>query len=130
MLQKGAYVIADCEGGPDIIILASGSEVHVSIEAAAMLAGQGVKARVVSFPSWFLFDRQEEAYRKSVLPAGKKFAVVEAGLRMGWERYSGSDALFITMESFGASAPAEVLADHFGFTPAKIAESVKKYLKK
>ena len=128
--HKGAYIIHECVGAPDIIMLASGSEVHVSVEAAALLAAAGIKARVVSFPSWFLFDKQDESYRSSILVKGARFAVVEAGRAFGWERYTGRDALFITLETFGASAPAEILAEQFGFTSEKIAESVKKFLGK
>ena len=128
--HKGAYVIHECDGTPDIIMLASGSEVHVSVEAAALLAAAGIKARVVSFPSWFLFDAQDESYRSSILVKGARFAVVEAGRAFGWERYTGRDALFVTLETFGASAPAEILAEQFGFTSGKIAESVKKFLGK
>lgn len=130
LLHKGAYVIRDCEGQPDIIILSSGSEVHISIEAAALLGADGIKARIVSFPSWFLFDMQNVSYRESVLPSGSRFAVVEAGRAFGWERYAGADALFITLETFGASAPAEKLADEFGFTSEKIAARIKEYLKR
>jgi transketolase len=127
-LHKGAYIIMDCGGSPDVIILASGSEVSSGIEAAGILALEKIKARVVSFPSWFLFDAQTAAYRASILPAGAKFAVVEAGRSMGWEKYAGNGALFITLEDFGASAPAGELAERFGFTPQKIAEKIRGWL--
>ena len=130
MLHRGAYVIKECEGSPDIVILASGSEVALSMEAADVLAGEGIKARVVSFPSWFLFDRQDEAYKKSILPEGTAFAVVEAGRRMGWEQYAGADALYITIETFGASAPAEDLAEHFGFTVENVVKKVREHIGK
>ncbi len=129
-LHKGAYIIYDTEKKPDIIILASGSEVHISIEAAKELKQTGIDARVVSFPSWELFDLQSEQYRESVVPPRIPCAVVEAGIKMGWEKYSGKDALFITLERFGASAPGEELAKIFGFTKENIAERVKEYLSK
>jgi len=128
-LHKGAYIAKDCDGVPDITILASGSEVSISILAADILASSGIKARVVSFPSWFLFEAQDAKYRSFILPAAGKFAVVEAGRAMGWERYAGAGALFITLEVFGASAPASELAERFGFTPEKIAAKIIEYLK-
>ena len=129
-LEKGAYVIHDTEGNPDITILASGSEVHVSMEASEILAGQGIKARVVSFPSWYIFDKQDEAYRSSVIPEDVPVAVVEAGCRTGWERYAGCRALFITVDDYGISAPAEVLAGHLGMTSEAVAARIREYLKK
>jgi len=130
-LRRGAYVLYDGGTSPDIVILSSGSEVHISVEAARALAGDGISARVVSFPSWELFDGQDAAYRESVLgPSGTRRAVVEAGLSMGWERYSGERALYITMESFGESAPAEKLAVKYGFTPENIARRVREHLGK
>ncbi|MCL2026010.1 MAG: transketolase, partial [Leptospirales bacterium] len=128
-LHRGAYIVKDCDGVADITVLASGSEVSISMSAADILASHKIKARVISFPSWFLFDRQDADYRRLIIPAGGKFAVVEAGRAMGWERYAGADALFVTLEVFGASAPASVLAEHFGFTPEKIADRVVEYLK-
>jgi transketolase len=129
-LKKGAYIIRDTEGDPDIIILATGSEVHISIEAAEILKSEGIRARVISFPSWELFERQPEEYRKKILSHGTPKAVVEAGRRMGWERYAGNHALFITMEHFGTSAPAEVLAREYGFTSGNIVSKIKSHLKK
>ncbi len=127
-LARGAYIIKETEGDPDIIILASGSEVHISIEAADMLKEKNVKARVVSFPSWELFDMQDDAYRDFILPAGTKYAVVEAGIRMGWEKYAGRKALYLTLEHFGASAPGGMLAEKFGFTGEKVADAIKDFL--
>ncbi|MCL1911974.1 MAG: transketolase [Leptospirales bacterium] len=128
-LHRGAYIVRDCDAAPDITILASGSEVSASISAASILESSRIKARVVSFPSWLLFEAQDEKYRASVLQPGGKFAVVEAGRAMGWERYAGAGALFITLEHFGASAPASELAERFGFTPEKIAARIIEYLK-
>lgn len=128
-LNRGAYVVKEADGKPDIVILASGSEVHISIGAAADLAVKGIKARVVSFPCWELFDEQDESYRMEVIPHGVPAAVVEAGIRMGWEKYTGPHALYITMESFGLSAPAKALAEHFGFTRENIVRKVLEFIK-
>ncbi len=127
-LFRGAYVIREAAGTPDIVILASGSEVSISVEAAEALEGKGVKARVVSFPSWELFDRQPDEYRAKVLLHGTPKAVVEAGIRQGWERYAGNHALFITMETFGTSAPQKVLAKEFGFTSENVIARVLAHL--
>jgi transketolase len=128
-LHRGAYTVYGA-GNSDVLILATGSEVGVSVEAAKILEKEnGIKARVVSFPCWELFNKQSETYRKEILPDCIKKVVVEAGTRIGWERYSGDKALFITVDEFGRSAPEAALADLFGFTPAKIAERVKNYLK-
>ncbi|HPI91237.1 MAG TPA: transketolase C-terminal domain-containing protein, partial [Spirochaetota bacterium] len=128
-LWSGAYVIRDA-ADPDIVVFATGSEVHLCIEAAELLKAKGITARVVSFPSWEIFDEQPAEYRKSILSHGIPKAVVEAGRSMGWERYAGNHALLITMEQFGTSAPAEVLAEEFGFTAEKVAERIELYLKK
>lgn len=128
-LHKGAYCVYDTEGEPDILLLASGSEVHLSIEAAMELGKKGIKARVISFPSWELFDRQPDEYKKTILPASvRKRAVIELGLGMGWEKYAGADPLFITIESFGASAPYKVLAEKYGFTAGNVVSRVIEYL--
>ena len=129
-LHKGAYVIKECDGTPDIVILASGSEVHISVAAADDLKGKNIKVRVVSFPCWELFDAQPAQYRMDVLPHGTPKAVVEAGVRMGWEKYAGPHALYITMEIFGMSAPAKVLAGEFGFTKENIVKKVEEFLKR
>jgi transketolase len=129
-LHKGAYIIKDCDGTPDIVLLASGSEVHISVTAAADLKSKNIKARVVSFPCWELFDGQPEEYRKKVLSHGAPKAVVEAGIRMGWEKYAGPHALYITMETFGLSAPAKILAERFGFTKDNIVKKVEEFLGK
>lgn len=128
-LAKGAYIIRDCEGSPDIVLAASGSEVHVAMDAAEALAGDDIKARVISFPSWFLFDKQDEAYGESLFPHDVPVTVVEAGRSFGWEKYTGSDVLFITVEDFGASAPAGELAKKLGFTPENVVQKVKDFLK-
>jgi transketolase len=128
-LHRGAYVLWDPKRALDIILLASGSEVHIALEAAKELEASGIGARVVSFPSWEMFEKQPGGYRESVLPAavGRR-AVIEAGLSMGWERYAGVGALYVTLEHFGASAPAQVLAGRFGFTKDNIMARVRSYL--
>jgi transketolase len=130
-LHRGAYPVHDGGTDPGLVILASGSEVHISVEAARTLEKEGIRTRVVSFPCWELFDAQDPAYREKVLgPAGTRRAVVEAGLSLGWERYAGAEALFITMESFGESAPAGTLAVKYGFTAENIAARVRDFLGK
>ncbi|MBN2158770.1 MAG: transketolase [Spirochaetes bacterium] len=127
-LHSGAYVIRECDGKPDIEILASGSEVHISIAAAEELKEKKIRARVVSFPCWELFDEQPEKYRMEVLNHGTPKAVIEAGVRMGWEKYAGPHALYITMETFGVSAPAKVLAEQYGFTKDNIVRGIIEFL--
>ncbi|HOQ29425.1 MAG TPA: transketolase C-terminal domain-containing protein, partial [Armatimonadota bacterium] len=120
-LRKGAYVLRDAEGGaPEIVLIATGSEVAVALAAQDALAARGVRARVVSMPSWELFDAQPASYRDSVLPPGVKRLAVEAGSSMGWHKYVGIDGDIIALDHFGASAPAEVLAREFGFTPENV----------
>jgi transketolase len=122
-VARGAYVLVDPPGGrPEVILLASGSEVAPCVEAAGLLQQGGIATRVVSMPSWWLFERQDAAYRESVLPRriGARLAV-EAACSLGWDRYIGPDGDMITMNTFGASAPAAKLAARFGFDAADIA---------
>ncbi len=129
-LRKGAYVLADLgEGDPQLILMASGSEVSLIIEAAEKLAAEGVSVRVVSFPCWKLFAEQPASYRADVLPdrISARLAV-EAAISQGWERWLGSRGRFIGMESFGASAPYEQLYRHFGITVEHIIEEAKQVL--
>ena len=129
-LHRGAYVLWEA-ADPKVCIMASGSEAHLALDAAKDLSSRGVGARVVSFPSWELFDAQSAEYKAAVLPASmQKRVVVETGVRMGWERYAGCDALFITMDNFGASAPANVLAEKFGFTKENIVARVLEFVKR
>jgi len=117
-VARGAYVLADpAEGEPQVILIATGSEVMLALGAHDLLAKGGLRSRVVSMPSWELFDAQDEAYRVSVLPRTIEARVsVEAGATIGWERYVGRDGARIGMESFGASAPAADLYKKFGIT--------------
>jgi transketolase len=121
-LRKGAYVLRDAEGGaPEVILIGSGSEVPLVNDAADLLAVQGVRARVVSMPSWELFDAQDASYRDSVLTPGVKRVAVEAGAPTGWHKYAGSDGAVIALDHFGASAPYETVYKEFGLTPDNIA---------
>ena len=121
-LRKGAYVLADAEGGtPDVILIATGSEVSVVLEARDRLRGEGVKARVVSMPSWALFSRQPQAYRDEVLPPGVRARVaVEAASPMGWDRWVGVDGVVVGISHFGASAPATDIFKQLGFSAENV----------
>jgi len=124
-LRRGAYILSEAPGGkPDIILIGTGSEVAICLQAQAALAEQGVAARVVSMPSWELFDEQPEAYRESVLPAAIKARLaVEAGVPQGWHKYIGDQGGFVGIEGrFGASAPYKVLADKYGLTTANVVQ--------
>ena len=123
-VHRGAYVLAD-DDDPQVILIGTGSEVELALQARDTLATRGIAARVVSMPSWELFDAQPKAYRDEVLPPSiTARVVVEAAVRMGWERYVGADGGFVTLDRFGASAPAEVLYEKFGITAeAVVAEA-------
>jgi transketolase len=131
-LAKGAYVLADLgEGTPDIILMATGSEVNLIVKAGHILAKEGVKVRLVSFPSWELFGAQDEKYRESVFPSNVTARIaVEAGISQGWERWVGPKGDLITIDTFGASAPAKVLFEKFGFTVDNITNRARALLKK
>jgi transketolase len=126
-LTKGAYVLAEAAGAqPDVLLLATGSEVSLCVEAYEQLSREGIRARVVSMPSWELFERQDQAYRDSVLPPGVKARVsVEMATTFGWSRYVGMSGSSIGMHSFGASAPLKALLKHFGFTVEHIVAEAK-----
>lgn len=129
-VRRGGYVLADLGGDTArVILLASGSEVHIALEAGEMLASRGVACRVVNLASWELFEAQDARYRDDVLPASVQARVaVEAGSPLGWERYVGPAGTVIAMHRFGASAPAAELARQFGFTPEAIVEAAKRLL--
>ena len=121
-LAKGAYILADTDGNPDIILVASGSEVHISLEAKEMLIEKGVSARVVSMPSWELFEKTTPDYKETIFPANVTARIaVEAGVSMGWERYVGAGGNVIGMSGFGASAPGATVMEKFGFTSEAVA---------
>jgi len=117
-LTRGAYVLLDTDRVyPDVILMASGSEVALAVAAHARLSEQGIAARVVSMPSWELFQAQPQNYQHSVLPPGVSARVaIEAGVPMGWERWVGPHGLIIGLNRFGASAPYQVIYKHLGFT--------------
>ena len=120
---KGGYVLDDCDGTPDVLLMASGSEVETCVKAKALLTEKGVKARVVSIPCMEEFDKQDEAYKESVLPKSVTARVcVEAGSSYSWYKYAGANGEMVTMDTFGASAPANVLFPHFGFTAENVAD--------
>jgi transketolase len=124
-LPRGGYVLLDpAEGEPEIILIATGSEVHLAVEAAKKLADK-VRARVVSLPSWELFDKQPREYRDSVLPPSvRKRLAIEAAIPFGWHKYVGSEGEIHGIERFGASAPAKDLEREFGFTADAVVERV------
>ena len=123
---KGAYVLADCDGTPDVILMGTGSEVQLCVSAYEALKAEGVRSRVVSMPSWELFEEQDEAYRDHVLPPGVRGRVaVEQAAKMGWDRYTGLGGAVIGMHTFGASAPAAELLKKFGFTPEAVLEAAR-----
>ncbi|MFO1394399.1 MAG: transketolase [Steroidobacteraceae bacterium] len=127
-VRRGGYVLVDCEGRPDAVLIATGSEVALAIEAAQLLASRGRKVRVVSMPCTSLFDTQPAAYRDAVLPPGVPRVAVEAGVTDGWYRYVGTGGAVIGMHGFGASAPAKKLFEHFGFTKDRVAGAVEALL--
>ena len=129
-LKKGAYVVKDVDKA-DVVIIASGSEVSISLEAADKLAAKGIGVRVVSMPCVELFEKQDKAYRDSVIPPSmKKRVVVEAASTYGWAKYAGDEGIIIGMERFGASAPYKVLAEKFGFTADNVTAKTEEYLGK
>ncbi|MGY4707803.1 transketolase [Candidatus Bipolaricaulota sp. J31] len=129
-LHKGAYVLWQArEGTPDVILIATGSEVHVALGAAEILAEEGINPRVVAMPSWELFEAQPEDYRREVLPPEVRARVaVEAGVRLGWERYVGTEGAVVSVERFGASAPGKEVLERFGFTPENVARMARTLL--
>ena len=129
-VAHGAYVLADCPGGnPEVIIIASGSEVSLAVQAHEELLTEGIRSRVVSMPSWGIFERQPQAYRDSVLPAHVTARVaVEQASTFGWERYVGTSGQVVGMNTFGASAPLKELQTKFGFEPDHVVGAAKRQL--
>jgi transketolase len=123
-VRRGAYVVWESEeanGQPDLILIATGSEVHVAVDAAQQLDGEGVRARVVSMPCWELFSEQPADYRDEVLPPDVKARLsVEAGVAFGWRQWVGDDGDSISIEHFGASAPGATVLEKFGYTVAGV----------
>jgi transketolase len=131
-VAKGAYVLADAKAGPpEVILIGTGSEVQLCVQAYEALKQEGVAARVVSMPSWDLFEQQDQAYRDSVLPPAVKARVsVEAGSVIGWDRYVGSGGAIMGMHTLGSSAPIKDLMKKFGFTPEKVLAAAKAQIAK
>ncbi len=131
-VAKGAYILAEAPGGkPDVILMGSGSEVSLCMEAAEKLNAAGIRARVVSMPSWELFEQQDAAYKESVLPSAVTARVsVEMASTFGWERYVGLKGKMIGMRSFGASAPLKDLLKKFGFLADNVVAAAKELLGK
>jgi transketolase len=126
-VAKGAYVLADApDGKPDVILMGTGSEVSLCVTAYEQLKSEGIKARVVSMPSWGIFDAQSEEYKNQVLPPAVKARVsVEAAATLGWSQYVGPTGKMIGMHRFGASAPIKDLLKKFGFTTEKVVEAAR-----
>jgi transketolase len=131
-VAHGAYVLADSPGGdPEVILIASGSELSLAVSAQEQLLAEGIRSRVVSMPSWEIFEHQTEEYRDTVLPSNVKARIaVEQGSTLGWERYVGSTGQVIGMKTFGASAPLKELQGKFGFEPDQVVAAAKKQLRK
>jgi transketolase len=128
-VTKGAYILSDSEGTPDIILIGTGSEVPLCVDAAAKLRAEGKKVRVVSMPSWELFDGQSESYRESVLPkAVKKRLAVEAASSFGWCRFLGDEGAMISVDRFGVSAPGGTIMEKFGYTVDNVVTKAKELL--
>jgi transketolase len=128
-VRRGAYVLSESDGTPEVILIASGSEVEVALAAQRKLAGDGVKARVVSMPSWDLFEQQSTAYRQSVLPPEVTARIsIEAAEPLGWERYLGDRGVAIGVKCYGASAPYKINMQEYGFSVANIVERVEEML--
>ncbi len=129
-VRRGGYVLRDCDGAPEVILIATGSEVQLAVDAAAALTAKGRKVRVVSMPCTELFDAQPADYRESVLPAAVRARVaVEAASVDGWWKYVGLDGAVVGMSTFGESAPGGELFKHFGFTVEHVAEVAEGLLK-
>jgi transketolase len=129
-LAQGAYVLVDSPKTPDLILMASGSEVSLAFDAATQLRQDGVAVRVVSVPSWELFDAQSAEYKEAVLPKDVRARIaIEAGISMGWEKYTGLDGDIIALDHFGASAPAQILFKEFGFSVENVVKRAKALLK-
>jgi transketolase len=128
-IARGGYVLVDCEGKPDCVLIATGSEIGLAADAAKGLAESGRRVRIVSMPCTSVFDTQPQQYRDSVLPPGVPRVAIEAGVRDGWWRYVSSGGAVIGMDSFGASAPAKKLFEHFGFTRDNVIKTVEGLLR-
>jgi transketolase len=131
-VARGAYILADApDGNPEVILIASGSEVSLAVQAHGKLLAEGIRTRLVSMPSWDIFEHQTQQYRDSVLPPKVKARVaIEQASTIGWERYVGQDGRVIGMRTFGASAPLKELQKKFGFEPDRVVEVVRELMEK
>lgn len=130
-VARGGYVLAGDDSVPDVILISRGSEVHIALEAYQTLTREGVRARVVSLPSWELFEAQDAAYQERVLPSGVTARVsIEAGVTLGWDRYVGRQGVILGINRFGASAPYETIYEQFGLTPGAVVQAAHDLLKK
>jgi transketolase len=129
-LARGVYVLADApDGNPEVILIASGSEVSLAVNAHETLIAEGIRSRVVSMPSWEIFDHQSQDYRDSVLPLAVKARVaIEPASTFGWERYTGASGQIIGMKTFGALAPLKELQRKLGFEPERVVAAAKELL--
>jgi transketolase len=126
-VSRGGYILADASSGkPDVLLLATGSEVSLCLTARERLQAEGIRARVVSLPSWEIFDEQPEEYRDSVLPPDVEARVsIEAASTFGWAKFTGPKGAILGMRSFGLSAPMKVVAEHFGFEPDHVVRAAR-----
>ena len=130
-VRYGGYVLWEAESPPDIILIGTGSEVHIALEAGRLLQERGIAARVVSLPSWELFDSQSIEYRNSVLPPDMHARIsIEAGVTFGWERYVGADGIIVGLNRFGASAPAKVIFEKMGLTSQHLVDNALQLLQR
>src|SRR4030095_4533556 len=130
-LGKGAYILRDSEGTPEIILIATGSELHLVVEAQELLTKEGIKARVVSMPSWELFEKQSKGYKESVLPPTVHTRLaIEAGVTVGWHKYVTTEGEVIGIDRFGESGPGDEVMKHFGFTTENVGQRARVLLKK
>jgi transketolase len=127
-VSKGAYVLSDAPN-PQVILIGTGSEVSAAEDAAKLLAGEGIRVRIVSMPSWKIFDEQTAEYKASVLAASVPKLAVEAGATLGWWKYVGLDGDVVGLDRFGASAPGPLVLEKLGFSAANIAARAKKLVK-
>ncbi|HZW37711.1 MAG TPA: transketolase [Ignavibacteriaceae bacterium] len=130
-VERGAYILKDSEGTPELILMASGSEVSLALKAGEKLEAEGMKVRVVSFPSWQLFEKQSEEYKKKILPSSVTARLsIEAGVELGWSKYTGVKGASISIEKFGSSAPDKILFEKYGFTVDNVYAKAKELLRK
>jgi len=128
-VADGAYIISGAESDPDVVLIGTGSEVDLAVRAAALLAAQGLRARVVSMPSWELFAQRDDTYRERILgPTGTPRVAVEAGATLGWDRFVGERGAIVGIDRYGASGPGDQVMKHFGFTPQRVAATALRVL--